>query len=108
MARGAEGEYGCFLLPSSAPIARGGGEGSKRDESGAIQQDLYGFAGRLRRRSERTLYVQERPAVDSAAHLSLISELEDAFDVMFESEDVLHYGSYENGKAILRKYGVDI
>ena len=38
----------------------------------------------------------------------LISELEDAFDIMFESEDILHYGSYENGKAILRKYGVEI
>ena len=45
---------------------------------------------------------------DSVAHLSLISELEDAFDVMFESEDILHYGSYENGKIILEKYGVEI
>ena len=43
---------------------------------------------------------------DSVAHLSLISELEDAFDVMFESEDILHYGSYENGKKILERYGV--
>ncbi len=45
---------------------------------------------------------------DSVAHLSLISELEEVFDVMFESEDILHYGSYENGINILRKYGVDI
>ena len=45
---------------------------------------------------------------DSVAHLSLISELEEVFDVMFESEDILHYGSYENGISILRKYGVDI
>lgn len=48
------------------------------------------------------------PQWDSVAHLSLISELEDAFDIMFESEDILHYGSYENGKAILRKYEIDI
>ena len=48
------------------------------------------------------------PQWDSVAHLSLISELEDAFDVMFESEDILHYGSYENGKKILEKYGIDI
>ena len=46
------------------------------------------------------------PQWDSVAHLSLISELEDAFDVMFESEDILHYGSYENGKKILEKYGI--
>lgn len=45
---------------------------------------------------------------DSVAHLSLISELEDTFDVMFESEDILHYESYENGKVILEKYGIKI
>lgn len=48
------------------------------------------------------------PQWDSVAHLSLISELEDAFDVMFESEDILHYESYENGKKIMEKYGIDI
>ena len=47
------------------------------------------------------------PQWDSVAHLSLISELEDTFDVMFESEDILHYGSYENGKEILERYGVE-
>ena len=46
------------------------------------------------------------PQWDSVAHLSLISELEDAFDIMFESEDILHYGSYLNGIEILKKYGV--
>ena len=47
------------------------------------------------------------PQWDSVAHLSLISELEDAFDVMFESEDILHYGSYLNGIEILKRYGVE-
>ena len=46
------------------------------------------------------------PQWDSVAHLSLISELEDEFDVFFESEDILHYGSYDNGKKILEKYGI--
>ena len=48
------------------------------------------------------------PQWDSVAHLSLISELEETFDVFFESEDILHYGSYDNGKKILEKYGVEI
>lgn len=48
------------------------------------------------------------PQWDSVAHLSLISELEDAFDVLFDSEDILHYGSFENGKKILKKYGIDM
>ena len=44
---------------------------------------------------------------DSLAHLSLISELENAFDVMFETDDILHYGGYLNGIEILKRYGVD-
>ena len=46
------------------------------------------------------------PQWDSVAHLSLISSLEDAFDILFDSEDILHFGSYMNGKTILQKYGV--
>lgn len=45
-------------------------------------------------------------AWDSVAHLALITELEDAFDIMFEADEIIHYGSYENGKAILEKHGV--
>lgn len=39
---------------------------------------------------------------DSFTHLTLISELEDAFDVMFESDDILHFGGYLNGIEILK------
>ena len=45
---------------------------------------------------------------DSVAHLTLISELEDAFDIMFDAEDILHFESYLNGIKILKKYGVEI
>ena len=55
-----------------------------------------------------TFTFRDVPQWDSVAHLTLISELEDAFDVMFDSEDILHYGSYENGKEILRRMGVEI
>ena len=44
---------------------------------------------------------------DSLAHLSLISELEDAFDVMFETDDILHFGGFLNGMEILKRYGVE-
>ena len=45
---------------------------------------------------------------DSLAHLNLISELEDTFGIMFETDDITHFGGYENGKKILSKYGVDL
>ena len=44
---------------------------------------------------------------DSITHLTLISELEDAFDVMFESDDILNFGGFLNGMEILKRYGVD-
>lgn len=44
---------------------------------------------------------------DSVVHLSLISELEDTFDILFDADDILHYGSYLNGIDILKKYGVE-
>ena len=47
------------------------------------------------------------PQWDSVAHLSLISELEDEFDILFDSYDILHYGSYLNGIEILKRYGVE-
>ena len=43
---------------------------------------------------------------DSVSHLSLISNLEECFDVLFETDDILHYESYLNGIEILKKYGV--
>lgn len=44
---------------------------------------------------------------DSFAHMQLIAELEDAFDIMLDTEDITHFGGYENGKIILSKYGVE-
>lgn len=43
---------------------------------------------------------------DSLTHLTLISDLEDAFEIMFETEDILHFGGYLNGIEILKRYGV--
>lgn len=43
---------------------------------------------------------------DSITQLSLATELEDSFDIMFEAEDLLQLRSYEGGKAILGKYDV--
>ena len=46
---------------------------------------------------------------DSVGHMSLIASLENAFDIMFDTRDVIDLSSYEKGKEILSKeeYGVD-
>jgi acyl carrier protein len=45
---------------------------------------------------------------DSIVHMSLVTAIEEEFDIMLETEDILHYGSFENGKRILAKHGVEI
>lgn len=45
---------------------------------------------------------------DSVHQLSLIAELEETFDVMFDPEDIMEMTSYANGKALLKKYEVEI
>ena len=44
---------------------------------------------------------------DSVAHMHLISELEDAFNIMFDTNDIINFSSYKSGMEILNKYGVD-
>lgn len=38
---------------------------------------------------------------DSVGHMSLISALEDDFDIMMETDDIIDFSSYEKGKEIL-------
>lgn len=45
---------------------------------------------------------------DSILQLSLVTAVEDAFDVMFEPEDIMDFKSYTLGKEIMNKYGVEI
>ena len=43
---------------------------------------------------------------DSLAHITLISELEDTFGIIFETEDILAYESFENVLRSLEKYHI--
>jgi acyl carrier protein len=43
---------------------------------------------------------------DSVAHMTLVSSLEEAFDIMLETNDVIDMSSYVKAREILGKYGV--
>lgn len=45
---------------------------------------------------------------DSVGHMTLVAALEDAFDIMMDTDDIIDLSSYEKGKEILRKYNVEI
>ena len=55
------------------------------------------------------LKYQDIPAWDSVGHMSLIAALEDAFDIMMDTDDIIDFNSYEKGKELLAKadYGVE-
>ena len=53
------------------------------------------------------LKYQDVPEWDSVGHMSLMAAIEDAFDIMMETDDIVDFSSYEKGKEILKKYDVE-
>lgn len=48
------------------------------------------------------------PEWDSVAHMLLVGEIENAFDVMLETSEVVDMSSFDKAKEILRGHGVQI
>ena len=45
---------------------------------------------------------------DSVHQLSLVAQFEEAFDIMFDPEDIMDLTSYVKGKEFLSKYDVEL
>lgn len=54
------------------------------------------------------LTFQGIPEWDSVGHMGLIAALEEAFDIVFDTDDIVDLSSFEKGKEILAKYDVVI
>lgn len=54
------------------------------------------------------LAYQDVPAWDSVGHMGLISELEDTFDIQFETDDIVDFNSYKKGIELIAKYDIII
>lgn len=48
------------------------------------------------------------PAWDSTGHMVLVAELEDSFDIMLDTDDIIDMSSVLQAKKILRKHGVSV
>lgn len=46
------------------------------------------------------------PEWDSVGHMTMIADLEDAFGITMETDDIINFSSYQKGAEILKKYGV--
>ena len=54
------------------------------------------------------LKYQAIPEWDSVGHMTLVAAIEDAFDIMMETDDIIDLSSYEKGKEILKKYEIEL
>lgn len=54
------------------------------------------------------LEYQSIPQWDSVGHMGLVAAIEDAFDIMMDTDDIIDFSSYEKGIEILKKYDVEI
>ena len=45
---------------------------------------------------------------DSLAHMVLVSEIEDKFDVLLDTDDVIDLSSFEKCLSILAKHGINL
>jgi len=45
---------------------------------------------------------------DSIGHMGMVASLEESFDIMLETDDIIDFGSYTKGIEILAKYDVVI
>ncbi len=47
------------------------------------------------------------PEWDSIGHMTLMSELEEGFDISIDTDDIIDFSSFKKGIQILKKYKVD-
>ena len=45
---------------------------------------------------------------DSIGHMTLMSSLEETFQITLETDDIIDFSSFEKGKKILKKYKIKI
>tara|TARA_Y100000590_G_scaffold410067_1_gene502809 strand:+ start:2247 stop:2483 length:237 start_codon:yes stop_codon:yes gene_type:complete len=48
----------------------------------------------------------EIPEWDSIGHMTLISGLEEGFEISMDTDDIIDFSSFEKGKELLKKYKV--
>ncbi len=53
------------------------------------------------------LKYQDIVAWDSVGHMGLIGTLEDTFDIMMDTDDIIDFNSFKKGIEILTKYKIE-
>jgi len=86
---------------------------NEREDSKMTNKDKYNqifidcFSVSEEMLTENFIY-QCVPAWDSVGHMGMVAAIEDVFNIMMETEDIIEFSSYTVGIEKLKKYGVDI
>lgn len=55
-----------------------------------------------------TLKYQDIESWDSVGHMGLIAAIEDTFDIMMDTDDIIDFNSFEKGIELLKKYDIEM
>ena len=55
---------------------------------------------------DENIKYNEIPEWDSIGHMTLISGLEEGFNISMETDDIVDFSSFKKGKEILKKYSI--
>lgn len=58
-------------------------------------------------RFKESIKYNEIPEWDLIGHMTLISSLEETFQITLETDDIVDFSSYKKGIEILKKYKID-
>ena len=78
---------------------------------GNIERLTKCFVNGLRIPAEKVkdeLHYNTIPQWDSVAHMTLVAAIEEEFDLMLDTDDIIAMSSVGKAKEILKKYGIDI
>lgn len=74
-----------------------------------LEKYINAFAEALEIEADQVkdLTYQSIESWDSVGHMNLIAALEDTFDIMMDTDDIIDFSSFEKGKEILAKYDIE-
>tara|TARA_B110000211_G_scaffold5122_1_gene5649 strand:- start:265 stop:507 length:243 start_codon:yes stop_codon:yes gene_type:complete len=71
-------------------------------------EKIFTKSFKIKKEKLKKLKYNSIPQWDSIGHMSLITALEEAFNISIEMDDIIDFSSYEFGKKILQKYKIKI
>jgi len=70
-----------------------------------IEIFIKSFSLEKKKFNEKIKY-NDIPEWDSIGHMTLMSDLEDGFDISIETDDIIDFSSFKKGIQILKKYKI--